>query len=505
MPGRRFQPQLESLEDRRLLTVALASHLSLYLAPTSDTGIFGDNLTNRTRPAFFGSATPLENVGLYEGSKLLGHAITDEDGTFNVSPTAALSDGEHALIAMSLDAKTSAIPTSPTLLVGIDTTAPATPANLQLEGGIQGSNVTNQSKPTVSGLADSGTFVSIFDGSVLLGTTVADAQSHWQFTVPNDLSDGVHAFSAKSIDIAGNVSPSSQVLSVTVMTAAPAAPSELALAPASDTNPVGDQHTTVLQPTITGLAPANTTVTLWDGGTNVGLSPVDGSGNWSVKIGNDLSVGTHTFTATATDLANQTSVPSAPLLLVIDPVPGNPEPGTNGGPGSGEGQSKTLTVGVTGPDVGVPGQTLAFTLDVGGAAALTGLAIQVHWGDGSSDTYYPNTGSNVPVTHLYSHNGTFHIQVDAHDQAADHGTAEHLVDEVFAAALEPDPNHPNKTFLFLGGTPGDDAFDLSVHKATGAIDVWRNGVNEGSFMPTGGLGYLLFGQGGIDQVHETII
>jgi hypothetical protein len=69
--------------------------------------------------------------------------------------------------------------------------------------------------------------------------------------------------------------------------------------------------------TLTGTAEPNSTVEVFDGATSLGTVQADGSGNWSLDVG-PLSEGDHSLTATATDAANNTSVPSAALDVTID-------------------------------------------------------------------------------------------------------------------------------------------------------------------------------------------
>ena len=74
---------------------------------------------------------------------------------------------------------------------------------------------------------------------------------------------------------------------------------------------------------LAGTAEANSTVTIFDGSTNLGTTAVNSTGNW-VFGENNAANGTHTFTATDTD-ANGTSVASAafPVTVNAPPPPAN--------------------------------------------------------------------------------------------------------------------------------------------------------------------------------------
>ncbi|MCT7953033.1 DUF4347 domain-containing protein, partial [Ancylothrix sp. C2] len=68
-----------------------------------------------------------------------------------------------------------------------------------------------------------------------------------------------------------------------------------------------------------GTAEANSTVTLFNEGTNIGTVTADSSGNWTFDYtGTTLANRTYNFTATATDVTNTTSSPSAPFTVTID-------------------------------------------------------------------------------------------------------------------------------------------------------------------------------------------
>jgi large repetitive protein len=67
---------------------------------------------------------------------------------------------------------------------------------------------------------------------------------------------------------------------------------------------------------LTGTAEASSTVTVYDGTTNLGTSAVDPSGNWGFSETNARN-GTHTFTATDTDM-NGTSDASLAFSVTVN-------------------------------------------------------------------------------------------------------------------------------------------------------------------------------------------
>ena len=79
--------------------------------------------------------------------------------------------------------------------------------------------------------------------------------------------------------VAGNVSPASAALTVTVDTVAPAAPTLTSFSP--DSGVVGDGITNATVLTLTGAAAAGSTVEVFDGTTELGTTTTNGSGAWS--------------------------------------------------------------------------------------------------------------------------------------------------------------------------------------------------------------------------------
>ena len=106
-------------------------------------------------------------------------------------------------------------------------------------------------------------------------------------------------------------------MSVTVDTAAPAAPSITSFT--TDSGTVGDGITNDNTLTLTGTAEANTTVKVFDGATLLGSVVANGSGAWSYTTA-ALANGAHSLTATATDAAGNTGAASAALSVTIDTV-----------------------------------------------------------------------------------------------------------------------------------------------------------------------------------------
>ena len=87
----------------------------------------------------------------------------------------------------------------------------------------------------------------------------------------------------------------------------------------TDSGMAGDGITNDNTLTLTGTAEANATVKVYDGANLLGSATADGSGNWSYTTA-ALANGAHSLTATATDVAGNTSAASTALNVTIDTV-----------------------------------------------------------------------------------------------------------------------------------------------------------------------------------------
>src|SRR5262249_16003176 len=95
--------------------------------------------------------------------------------------------------------------------------APSTPVlSPASDDGVSSSDhITSINTLALSGTAQTGILVTLFDGGTSLGSTHANSQGAWSFTTP-PLADGTLSLPARATDSLGNVSASSGVLSVTV-------------------------------------------------------------------------------------------------------------------------------------------------------------------------------------------------------------------------------------------------------------------------------------------------
>ncbi|GAA5236500.1 Ig-like domain-containing protein [Verticiella sediminum] len=335
------------------------------LALAEDTGgDDGDGITNKGEISVSG----LEPGAAWEYSIDSGTTWIVGSGSGFTLPEGAYASGGIQVRQIDAAGNVGTVGSSAGALV-IDATAPAVPAAPILDpagdSGAAGDNLTNVATPVITGLAEAGSTVRLYDSDTEIGATVADALTGaWSITVGDALADGSHTLTVRAVDTAGNVSDPSAALVLTVDTDVPAAP---VFALNSDTGAdAGDGITSDGALSVSGLEPGATWEYSLDGGAtwsmgssgsftlpegvyasgDVQVRQIDAAGNTSAVGGN---AGVFVIDATA---------PAAPLLTLAEDT---------GADGS-DGITNDGAVIVSGLE---PGATWEYSLD-GGATWAAG-------------------------------------------------------------------------------------------------------------------------------------
>ncbi|OEF91653.1 VCBS domain-containing protein [Vibrio tasmaniensis] len=168
--------------------VAPTNTVTLDLASTSDSGSSNtDNLTNDATPTITGHTDiPYSQVTIYDGSKPIGHAVSNASGQYSVVVD-SLTDGNHNLSAKALTPSSGLSTISSLLSVHIDTqvhvgiqTDPITADNVI---NAQESNSSIDITGSVSGDYNAGDIVTL-DVNGTQHTGVVDAKGHYSIAVP---------------------------------------------------------------------------------------------------------------------------------------------------------------------------------------------------------------------------------------------------------------------------------------------------------------------------------
>jgi hypothetical protein len=280
-----------------------------------DTNVVGDGITDVNHVTLTGTAAANNTVEVFDGTTQIGTATANSSGAWSFA-TATLADGVHTFTTKAMDASGNVSAASTALKVTVDTVAPAAPkmTSFSPDTNVVGDGITDVNHVTLTGTAEANSTVEVFDGTTQIGTAPADSSGAWSFATAT-LADGVHTFTTKAMDAAGNVSAASTALKVTVDTVAPAAPKVTSFSP--DSNVIGDGITNVNHVTLKGTAVANSTVEVFGGAKQIGTTTANSIGAWSFATGT-LVDGTHAITAKTMDVAGNLSTPSAALNVTID-------------------------------------------------------------------------------------------------------------------------------------------------------------------------------------------
>jgi hypothetical protein len=303
------------------------------LAPTGLTATDPINAANQTSVVVSGSAEPdsTVNISISDGIVVLpvGTAIAGGSGDFTLAgiDVSSLADGPLTVSATATDgAGNTGLPaTVPTTK---DTVAPMVSVSAVTDP----VNAANETGTTASGNVEAGATVSVTvtdgDSGTVGPVDAVVTGGSWSLTGidVSSLADGTITYTATATDAAGNTA--TDFLTATKDTVAPSLTVDTAVSVNADTQTDGGAAGSV-------EAGATVSVTVTDGDSGT-VGPVDAvvSGtSWSVA-GIDVSTladGTITYTATATDPAENTATdamtatkdtvaPTVSVSTVTDPV-----------------------------------------------------------------------------------------------------------------------------------------------------------------------------------------
>ncbi|AWH88934.1 Ig-like domain-containing protein [Limnobaculum parvum] len=288
------------------------------------------SLTDDSTPTLTGKSDSGSVVRVYGNDVLLGSVVTDSSGHWSFTPTSALQDGQYAFtikatdiagnVNESLEAFNITIDTMPIILVSINQLIDNVG---YIMGAIVPYGVTDDARPEIVGTAKAGSTVKVYDGAVLLGSTIAGSDGQWDFRPVMELADGTHRITAIATDSNGNISQPTSEYEFTVDTVPPSAPTiESVLDDVGSVQGIlssGD-FTDDSTPTLTGKSDSGSVVEVYGNGVLLGSVVTDSSGQWNFTPTAPLTDGEHQFHVVSIDAAGNLSVPSGDFVLTVDTI-----------------------------------------------------------------------------------------------------------------------------------------------------------------------------------------
>lgn len=298
----------------------------IVLNSADDTGVQGDNMTNRTQPTFalqqIDDDAVRVTVSVEHGGVTTTFDATKGTGGWTFTPTASWTDGDYTL-SVSVEDKAGNTSHSASLTVTVDTQIAINNIELVNDSGIPDDNLTNNVRPhfQVKVPTDVNEVrLSIDGGKTWFNATQSATPGVWDYTWLADVGEGKHTLTVEATDKAGNQTTQKLDFIIDTLLSEPT----IALDSTDDSGTKGDNLTNVNKPTfILGNIDADAryvTVEVQHGGTGTKevLTATKGAtGIWSVTPTGTWADGDYTLTVRVEDDAGNVKY-SAPLTVTVD-------------------------------------------------------------------------------------------------------------------------------------------------------------------------------------------
>jgi MYXO-CTERM domain-containing protein len=233
-------------------------------------------------------------------------ATADGTGHYTASAPLPAADGPTEVTVQSADALGNPSPVSAPVTLEVDRTGPSAPPTIA--PALPAS--TRAASLTVGGTTEANATVTIQVTGMPAVVTTGDAAGAWSTSVPLPAADGGCDVTVTASDVAGNASPASTPVTVTVDRTGPATAPTIAPAPPARTNAASAM--------IAGTTEANATVTVRVTGMAPVTTTADGVGDYSVPAPLPAADGSYSVTVQAADALGNLSPVSAPVGIVVD-------------------------------------------------------------------------------------------------------------------------------------------------------------------------------------------
>ncbi|EAR3350956.1 Ig-like domain repeat protein [Salmonella enterica] len=294
----------------------------IVLNSADDTGVQGDNMTNRTQPTFalqhIDDDAVRVTVSVEHGGVTTTFDATKGTGGWTFTPTASWTDGDYTL-SVSVEDKAGNTSHSASLTVTVDTQIAINNIELVNDSGIPDDNLTNNVRPQfqVTVPTDVNVVRLSIDGGKTWVTAAQKATGVWEYIWPDDVTDGSHTLTVEATDEAGN--KATQTLDFTIDTTL-SVPT-LSLDSADDSGIAGDNITNVKTPGFTlnniDTDVSRVIVEVMHNGIKQEVPLVQTGGQWRFAPTSDWADGDYILTVKVEDRAGNVKQ-SAPLTVTVD-------------------------------------------------------------------------------------------------------------------------------------------------------------------------------------------
>ncbi|EAB7942206.1 TPA: Ig-like domain repeat protein [Salmonella enterica subsp. enterica] len=296
----------------------------IVLNSADDTGVQGDNMTNRTQPTFalqhIDDDAVRVTVSVEHGGVTTTFDATKGTGGWTFTPPTSWADGDYTL-SVSVEDKAGNTSHSASLTVTVDTQIAINNIELVNDSGIPDDNLTNNVRPhfQVKVPTDVNEVrLSIDGGKTWFNATQSATPGVWDYTWLADVGEGKHTLTVEATDKAGNQTTQKLDFIIDTMLSEPT----IVLDSTDDSGTKGDNLTNANKPTfILGNIDADAryvTVEVQYGGTKEVLTATKGAtGIWSVTPTGTWADGDYTLTVRVEDDAGNVKY-SAPLTVTVD-------------------------------------------------------------------------------------------------------------------------------------------------------------------------------------------
>jgi len=445
------------------------------MPPTIHTPADGAKTSDQT-PLVIGNSSPGSVVFVYDGtSTLMGTATTDSSGLFSLTSN-NLNIGTHTINAIAVDRFGTSGTTSLSIII-VQGIAPT------IDNPI--SSATNQATITITGIAENGATVVIYDNLIPIATVTSNG--FYSHTITFD--EGLHKLFVQSTNNNG-VTAASNMVDLLIDTKAPQPP--------IITKPTNNSKIPADKLTISGYALGSSTVFIYLNSQEEGTCTSDANGNFSFTTTQAMD-GVYEITVRVKNAVNTISPPSYPIKVTvgIPPIITNPVSGKT---------SKTTNLTISGNcnigvDVGIyldnvnigtttaPNGTFSYNLTTltPGTHTVTAIAVK-GTKHGSSNVVTLIISPDLPIdpigVNISSPRGTEHpMSMDEDSKVGVHWQS-------LITISVPVVGSPTHVYLRYKGT---DSI-ISNHSMT---DDDNDGVYEYSFRP-----YPLHGDVPLDVIIE---